>query len=220
MLQTTNLLTRPVVSKLSLIGLLSLAGITGPCILVITDIVAASSAPGYNMIRDSISSLAWTRLGFIQTIGFLTIGLLVELFVAGLFFSVRGKRGFGFGLAALVLFGFGLLLIGAFHTSQSADTRTVEGIIHAWTAKSIFFLCPLAGLLMTPTLNIEKHWKSLAKYTLIAAIFAVIVMASSLFLEESAWFGLFERILVADEVIWVEFMAIWLLRLSFKTKSI
>jgi hypothetical protein len=219
MIQTTNLMTRPLVRKLSASGFLALAGMAGPVILVITDVVTGLAAPQYNFIRDSISSLAWSRLGFIQTIGFLTIGLLVELFVAGLFFNIRGRRGFGFGLAVLALFGFGLLLIGAFHTEIAGGPPTVEGTIHSLVAKSIFWFFPAASLLMAPTFKTYPYWRPLFVYSLGAAGFAVLLMIASLFLlEDTTVFGLFERILVADEIVWVEIMAVRLLLLSLKNK--
>ena len=63
-------------------SILALAGIAGPVVLIIGDMAAGLSSPGYNLIRDSISSLALTRIGWLQTIGFLALGLLVEIFVA------------------------------------------------------------------------------------------------------------------------------------------
>ncbi len=217
-LQNTNLMVRPLVKKLSISGFLALAGMAGPVVLVITDMTTGLTAPGYNYIHDSISSLAWTRFGFVQTVGFLAIGLLVELFVAGLFFNVRGRRGFGFGLALLAVFGFGLLLVGAFHTNPAEGPSTVEGTIHGYAAKSIFWFFPVAAGLIATSLKNDPYWKPLFIYTIAAAGIAVALMISSIFLSESSWFGLFERILVADEIIWVEVMAYRLLRLSLKAR--
>ncbi len=217
---TQNLTTRPIMGKLSLNGILAMAGIAGPVILVLADYTAVFSAPQYNLIRDSISSLAWTRMGWIQTIGFLAIGLLVELFVAGLFFSIRGYRGYGFGLAILVLFGFGLLLIGAFHTDPVNGPNTIEGIIHGVVAKTIFWLFPIASLLIAPSLKRDTYWKPLFAYSIGAAAFSVVIMiVIALIPEEKGYFGLLERLLVADEIIWVETVAIWLLRLSFRVRN-
>ena len=47
----------------------SLGGIVGPLASIATDFAAAFSQPGYNFVKDSISSLALTSLGWIQTIG-------------------------------------------------------------------------------------------------------------------------------------------------------
>ena len=98
-------MVRPIVGRLSLVGLLALAGVAGPIVLVIADIVAARSAlvgSNYDLIRDSISILAWMPMGWIQTIGFLVIGILVEVFTAGLLLSIRRAIGFEFGIILLV----------------------------------------------------------------------------------------------------------------------
>jgi hypothetical protein len=33
---------------------------------------------------------------------------------------------------------------------------------------------------------------------------------------ELSWFGLYERVLALDELLWIEIMAVWLLRLSLR----
>ncbi len=212
-----NFISRPMFGRLGLTGVLSIAGMLGPVIFIAADFATARATPQYNYVVDSISSLAWTRLGFIQTIGFLAIGLLIELFVAGLFFSIRGRRGFNIGLTVLIFFGFGLLMVGAFHTNR-VGMETFEGVIHIQVAKIIFWLFPVAVLFVAPTLRRDPYWGSLFWYSIAAAGIAIIMMVSTVWLAEENWFGLFERLLVADEIIWVEIMAIWLLRLSLRNK--
>lgn len=51
-------LARPVLGRLSLTGLLAIAGIAAPFLLLAVDFAVAQSASNYNLIRDSISSLA------------------------------------------------------------------------------------------------------------------------------------------------------------------
>ncbi len=220
MAQYPNLTIRSVSGNFNLNAALAIAGIAGPVILVITDMVAGLSTPGYNYIRDSISSLAWTDLGWVQTIGFLAIGLLIELFVAGLFFNIRGRRGFGLGIGILAFFGFGLLLIGAFHTDPVNGPNTFEGAIHGYVAKTIFWLYPIAALIISYSMKHDPLWKDLFIYTIVAAVFAMVLMLSSILIpEEDGWFGLFERVLVADEIIWVEVMAIRLFSVSCRNRG-
>jgi hypothetical protein len=195
--------------------ILSLAGIIGPAIFIITDVSLGLTVPGYSFVKDSISSLAWVKLGWLQTMGFMAIGLLIELFVAGLFISIRGSRGFGFGVIILMFFGFGMLLIGGFHTDHVEGLTTFEGSIHGWTAKFVFWFFPLAVLLMSPSLKKDPYWRPIFFYSIGASIFAVAFMISSLLMpDDFDWFGLFERILVADEIVWILVMAFRLLRLS------
>ncbi len=207
------------VRHLNVYGISALAGVIGPLVLIATDIAAAFYEPGYNLIRDSISSLALTPMGWIQTIGFLAIGLLVEVFVAGLLLSIRGRWGFGAGIAILVCFGFGLLLIGAFRTDPVGGPQTTEGVIHGMTATTVFWLFPAAALLIAPSLRNDRYWKGTFAYTVVTIVLALALLAGRLFLpEQLSWFGLYERMLVANAIIWVEVIALHLLRLSLRRR--
>jgi hypothetical protein len=187
----------------------------GPLVLIATDFTAAFSNPDYNMIRDSISSLALIPMGWLQTIGFLAIGLLVEIFAAGLLFNVRSDRGFHLGIGCLVFLGFGMLLIGAFRTDPVGAPDTTEGTIHMVAATIVFWLFPLASLLMAPSLKKDPYWQSIFRYTVVTGILALaLAILVAILKDTSSWFGLAERILVANMIIWVEVAAIKLLRLS------
>jgi len=208
------------VGPLNAHSILALAGVVGPLVLIAADLTAAISQPGYSPIRDSISSLAWSPMGWLQTIGFLTVGLLVEVFVGGLFFGIRGGRGFGYGIGLLVFFGFGLLLIGAFRTDPIGVQTSIEGTIHGVVAKAVFFIFPIASLLIALSLRKDSRWKGLFIHTIATSGLALFLVIGRLWLpDELSWFGLYERILVANTVIWVVIMAIRLLRLSFGTSE-
>lgn len=205
------------VKRLNARSFLAVAGMAGPLVLIITEIVAASSAEEYNIISDSISSLALTPMGYVQTIGFLTIGLLVEVFTAGLLFSVRDARGFHLSIVCLVLMGFGMLLIGAFRTDPVGAPDTVEGIIHSISATIVFWLFPAAALLISPAFRHDPRWQSLFRYTVITAVLALVFVIIVAILEDSAsWFGLSERVLVINMIAWVEITAIRLFHFSLK----
>jgi hypothetical protein len=193
----------------------ALAGIAGPLILVVGDLAASLSTPNYSMISDSISSLALTRLGWLQTVGFLMMGLLMEVFVAGLFFNIRRARGFHLGIGLLVCLGFGLLLIGAFRMDPAGLPSTIEGAIHSATAYALSLLFPIAILLLAPSLKSDASWKGTFVYTLVASVLALALTMGLLWLpDRMGWFGLYQRIIVANVIIWVEVIAVHLLRLS------
>ncbi len=204
-----------IIKKLNIHSALALAGMAGPLILIITDLTAGFSNPDYNLVRDSISSLALTNVGWTQTIGFLTIGLLVEIFAAGLLFNIRDSRGFHLSIACLVIMGFGMLLLGAFRTDPVGVPDTTEGIIHHIAATTVFWLFPITSLLIASALKHDQHWENLFKYTVIASIlgFVLVIMVGVLD-DASSWFGLAERILVANMVVWIEVMGYKLLYIS------
>jgi hypothetical protein len=198
-------------------GILALAGVVGPFVLVLADLVAAISEPKYNFIRDSISSLALTSMGWIQTIGFLAIGLLVEIFAAGLFQNIRGRRGFGLSIGLFACFGFGLSLIGAFRTDPVGGLHTTEGTIHGAAAVAVFWLFPIAISLLLPSLRNDPHWQEIFPYTVVTTVLASVLAVGRLFLPaQISWFGLYERVLVANVVVWVEVVAVRLLLLSLR----
>jgi len=206
---------RSIIGSLNIYSFLAVAGIVGPVVLIITNLTAAFSVSGYSLIRDSISSLAWTPMGWLQSIGFLVVGLLVEVFATGLLFSIRGTRGFRLGIGLLVCFGFGLLMIGAFREDPTGSPHTIQGTIHMVTTTIVFSIFPIASLLIGLSLRKDPYWKGLFPHTIATTGLASAFVIGHLFLlDQLSWLGLYERVLVTNIVIWVEIMAIKLLRLS------
>jgi hypothetical protein len=159
-------------------------------------------------------------MGWLQSIGLLTIGLLVEVFAAGLLFSIRGAWGFKLGIGLLVCFGFGLLLIGAFREDPIGSQHTIHGTIHTVAAATVFSLFPVASLLIALSLRKDLYWKGLFVHTIVTTGLASAFVIGHLCLSAKlSWIGLYERILVANIVIWVEIMAIQLLRLSLNASA-
>ena len=203
------------VRRLNARSFLAIAGMVGPLVLIIAEVIAASSSDQYNIFNDSISSLALTPRGYVQTIGFLAIGLLVEVFTAGLLFSVRAARGFHLGIVCLVFMGFAMLLIGAFHTDPVLSPDTVEGIIHNIAASIVFWFFPVGSLLMALSFRRDPCWQKFYRYSVFTAGLALVLVVLVVVLEDSAsWFGLAERVLVANMIIWVEVTAVRLFIIS------
>lgn len=193
----------------------ALAGIVGPIVVVVGDLAASLSTPNYSIISDSISSLALTPIGWLQSICFLAMGLLEVFFVAGLFFNIRRARGFHPGIGLLAFCGFGLMLIGAFRMDHPG-APPIEGIIHTIAASGLGLLFPIAILLLTPSLKSDPNWKNIFIYTLVAGVLALALIMGLFLLDQRGWFGLYERIIVANVIIWVEVVAVHLLRLSLR----
>jgi hypothetical protein len=199
---------------------LAIAGIIGPLMLIIGDFSAAFTSSSYSFIENSISSLALTHFGWLQTIGFLALGLLIEIFTAGMLFNIKAARGFHLGIAIFVFFGFTMLLIGAFHTDPVGVERTVEGRIHGLTAQATFILFPIALLCLITSIKKDVNWHHLYRYTgvsfILAVVFIIVIQAVR---EPNPVFGLMERLLVWNMIIWVEVAAINLFIISLKRKA-
>jgi len=201
--------------RLNIHSALAISGALGPIMLTIGDLTASLNSSNYSLVQNSISSLALMPIGWLQTIGFLALGLLVEIFTAGLLFNIRGARWFHLGIILLVFFGFGMLLIGAFHTDPVGAARTIEGRIHGFTATASFSIFPIAVLSLIPSLKNDPAWRNLFKYSVVTCGLAVLLAITLRIVQEkSGWFGLVERLLVANMIIWVEVAAVNLFILS------
>jgi len=197
----------------------ALVGIVGPIVVIVGDLAASLSIPGYSPIRDTVSSLALTSIGWLQSICFLAMGLLLEIFVAGLFFNIRRARGFHAGIVLLALCGFVLMLIATFHMDALGGPRTTDGTIHAIASYGLGLLFPIAILSFSPSLKSTPHWKNIFVYTLIAGVLAFGLIIGAFLTELRSWFGLYERIIILNALVWVEVVAVHFLRLLLRQES-
>jgi hypothetical membrane protein len=202
--------------RLNIDSVPALVGIVGPIVVVVGDIIASLSTPDYSPVSDSISSLALTPIGWLQSICFLAMGLLLEIFIAGLFFNIHRARGFHAGIGLLAFCGFGLMLIAAFRMDAPGAPRTTAGIIHTVASYGLGLLFPIAILSLAPSFKSTPNWKRTFVYTLVAGVLAFTLIIGAFFTEQTGWFGLYERIIVANAIIWVEVVAVHLLRLSLR----
>jgi hypothetical membrane protein len=204
--------------RLNIHSVPALVGIVGPIVVIIGDLAASLSTPGYSLVRNSVSSLALEPIGWLQSICFLAMGLLLEIFVAGLFFNIRRARGFHAGIVLLALCGFVLMLIATFHMDHSGAT-TIDGTIHTIASYGLGLLFPIAILSLAPSLKSTPNWKGIFIYTLIAGVLALALIMGALFAEQRGWFGLYERIIILNALVWVEVVAIHFLRVLLRQEA-
>jgi MFS family permease len=201
--------------RLNINSVPAIVGIVGPIVVIVGDLVASLSIPGYSPIRDSVSSLALTSVGWLQSICFLAMGLLLEIFVAGLFFNIRRARGFHAGIVLLALCGFVLMLIATFHMDHSG-APPIDGTIHTIASYGLGLLFPIAILSLAPSIKSTPNWKNIFVYTLIAGVLAFGLILGALLAEQRGWFGLYERIIILNALVWVEVVAIHFIRLLLR----
>lgn len=202
--------------RLNIHSVPAIVGIVGPIVVIVGDLAASLSIPGYSPIRDSVSSLALTSIGWLQSICFLAMGLLLVIFAAGLFFNIRRARGFHIGIGLLALCGFVLMLIAAFRMDAPGTQRTIEGIIHTIASYSLGLLFPIVILSLTPSLKNDPYWKNIFVYTLVTGVLAFGLIIGAFFTEQTGWFGLYERIIILNALVWVEVVAICFLHLLLR----
>jgi MFS family permease len=196
----------------------ALVGIIGPIVVIVGDLAASLSIPGYSPVRDTVSSLALTRIGWLQSICFLAMGLLLEIFVAGLFFNIRRASAFHAGIVLLALCGFVLMLIAAFHMDH-LNAPPIDGTIHTIASYGLGLLFPIAILLLAPSFKRTPNWKNIFVYTLVAGILSLALIIGAFLSDQTGWFGLYERIIILNALVWVEVVAIHFLRLLLRRES-
>jgi hypothetical protein len=143
------------------------------------------------------------------------MALLLEIFVAGLFFNIRRARGFHAGIILLAFEGFVLMLIATFHMDHPG-APPIDGTIHTIASYSLGLLFPIAILSLAPSLKSTPNWKGIFVYTLIAGVLALALILGALLAEQRGWFGLYERVIILNALIWVEVVAIHFLRLLLR----
>lgn len=192
-----------------------IVGIVGPIVVIVGDLTASLSVPGYSPIRDSVSSFALTSLGWLQTICFLAMGLLWEIFTVGLYFTVRRGRGFHAGIVLFALCGYVLMLIAAFHMGHSGAPR-IDGVIHTISSYGLGLLFPVAILSLAPSFKRTPNWRGIFIYTLVAGVLGFGLIIGAIFGDQGGWFGLYERIIILNALVWVEVVAIHFLRMLLR----
>lgn len=204
--------------RLNIDSVPAIVGIVGPIVVIVGDLAASLSTPGYSLVRDTVSSLALTDIGWLQSICFLAMGLLLEIFVAGLFFNIRRARGFYAGIVLLALCGFVLMLIATFHMNHPGAPH-IDGTIHTISSYGLGLLFPIAILSLAPSFKRTPNWKGIFVYTLIAGILGFGLIVGAIFGDQRGWFGLYERIIILNALVWVEVVAIHFLRLLLKREA-
>jgi len=198
--------------------ILATACIAGPVLFCIVLAVTQSLHPGYSPISQSTSDLAFGPYGWLQTADFFFLGLVMIAFGVALYLGIQRKRGLRIATGVFVLMGLGEMLIGIFQADLGKSLPiTLHALIHQVAASVSAVAFPAVAFLMLPSMKADPRWKGLATYTVIAAGVAIglLIGREAWLLTHwlDPWWGLYERVLMANSLIWVEIMAIRLLRI-------
>jgi hypothetical protein len=187
---------------------LTRAGVIGPIVFVVFDLLASSMRPGYNLVHGTISRLAVGPLGWLQMLNFVFVGICTILLGIGLWAGARGLGGL------LMLWGAGFLLI-ALLPMDPVDPYSVRQRLHFLALDGITVLFPFMCLMAVFTF--WQRQRRLALFSLAVFLFAAAVAGSFLIWQEqilaSDILGLYERF-----VIWVA--SVWCVVISWKVSQI
>ena len=121
--------------------------------------------PGYDMVSDQVSALGLGTTAGAADAAFVSFGVLLCLFAAGLWRSFRRDRAARRGALWLALAGVCLALLAAFATDTGIKHVTVHGLLHD-TCVGLVALGFLGGCHRFRTAFArDPRWKGLALYT-------------------------------------------------------
>jgi len=207
-------------AKVHLSRILSFCGIIAPPIIIIIVVVAGLLTPGYNQLKDTISSLSdqGSETPQILSIGFIVYGVLIIGFAYALYLKLRHGVKAHLAWFMLTLYGICMILAGVFQDSPSANNvpLNTEGILHnaviiTSCLSMLFGMWAFAGSVYK-----KPAWFGFTWFTIAASFMGLVL--SIIFLVQSyvPWAGLLQRFFYCVILIWIETVSIWLFRLSLK----
>ena len=185
--------------------------------------IAQSLKPGYNLIVQSLSDLALGPYGWLQTIDSFLLAFVAISLGFGFYYGMHKKRGLR---TVTILFGamaFGEIIAGIFHVDWVKTPMSIHALFHQVGASITAIAFPVAAFMLLPSLKADPHWKGLVNYTFVVAVsmLTLEITREVLLLTTwlNPWFGLYEKGLLVNSLVWIEVMAIHLLRVTNMRKQ-
>jgi hypothetical membrane protein len=192
-----------------------MCGIIGPILFTGVVIILGLLRPGYSHVSQAISELGENGApnAIIQDTNFIIFGLLVIAFAYGLHRAIGYGKGSKVGPILIALFG-GVAAIGA-------GIFPIPNPLHAPVSIFGFITLMVATFIISRRLGQDPRWQGYRKYSLATGVIAVVLFLVLLSnVKGGPWFGALQRLFLADLFIWMEVMAIHLLRISSQTHSL
>lgn len=197
--------------------LLAICGIIGPISYTIVVIILGFLRPGYNHITHNLSELG--EVGgqnaiVMNAAGIALPGILMIAFAFGLHRGIGEGKGSKIGPALLALSGAAWVMTGIFPRDPAYVTVSMVGVTHSVFTIISAFAMILVPLALSPRLKSDSLWQGYQYYSLTSAIVAGVISVVYGFRAFEQWTGALQRVLMGVLLLWVEVMAIRLLRLS------
>lgn len=135
--------------------------------------------------------------------------------------STLYRRERGMALAMLGITSLALFVIAGFKTSDTAIV-TPSVLIHRVSVGVLTVCFPAACLVLVPALRGDRRWKSLALYSGVVGAIGLILDISGASIPrdlQQGVAGLWEKVFVANGLIWCQVFAVRLLRVSHQTPT-
>ena len=196
----------------------ALAGVVGPIVFWSVLTILGRTQFGYNAFQSDISQLALGANGWVQTANFIVFGLLIVAFQRGLQRTIAPGKVWGTIDFLAIACGLGLLSIAVLPTDP-VGKWTLRGAVHLGVAAALAVLLPLSCLAMAAQVRGDRAWRGYATFSVLIGVLTgaltamLLLVWSGLWRASHPWLGLSERITFGLPCVWMEIIAIRLLRL-------
>ena len=195
---------------LLLTGVRDLLTVSGPILLELSIILAQSWQPGYNPLRDTISSMVWGPRGWLQTVNFFLIGATLAALASQLV-PILKTRAARWGGVALLVVGISFAILGVCPSQSPGGPKNLQAIIHGLTVYVIVFAFPIASFLLARAVRVGKFGQFVAAYSYITSALGMVLIVGGalLMVKDAPWFGMLERVLLLNGFVWMEVVAVY-----------
>jgi hypothetical membrane protein len=190
-----------------------IAGIISPVLIVIADIIGVITGNAYNPLTNSISDLGLGSTGWLQSAVFILFGITTISLAAELYNELHDTHESRLGLIMMTALGAGFIFMGLFHNDPAGAPRTLHDMIHHFSALLEGGLFPVTCFFFADMFKTKINWRILTRYSVIAGILGCFLSLTWLVFQNE-WFGLSERLIILNGLIWFEVLAIHLRRVS------
>ncbi len=158
----------------------------------------------------TLSDLALTRYGWIETLSMCVLAVCVIAVGVGLYRTALQRRETRIALGMFVITSIALFAIAGFKSSDTA-AMTPFVFIHRASVGVLTVCFPVVCLMMVSPLRSDPRWKSLALYSAIAGAIGLALDIFGAVLPRDFQHnvaGLWEKLFMADGVIWCQVFAV------------
>jgi len=196
--------------------LYALCGVIAPIFFVLMVIVEGFLVPGYSHMTQQISDLgAYALYGsyaLLQNLNFFVFGILLVAFAIGLRQELPASKAI---TTSLGLCGVTFFLLGFFPNEPTPWPAAAHYLIN-WVGGVSFFLSQFFAWrrLRRPIADEGVGWTKYGRFSLVSLVLTIILYTLFVVFGQPGITGLLERVTMAVPLLWIEIMALKLLRLS------
>ncbi len=205
----------------------ALCGVIAPILFTLIVTILGFLRPSYSHVSNTISELGSPGApnAIVQDANFLVNGLLITAFAFGLRRGIpaaKSSRGPALiGALGVVSFVGNAFLPISGAGSAATTTQAIIDVTHISTAIAGFIAFIIATFVFSRLFRKDSMWQGYGTYSRVSGVLATIFLLSFILAEaaQSNLIGVIQRLFVGVMLLWIEVMAIRLLRFQSVTPS-